>query len=151
LPEVDDFVLVSCPTLSSRSEWRKFKQQLKPMLARLVQWGVTEVAATSNLSELADVRQLYKHSNNRFILHRNLAQTVANDRFDESAPRVPAITLHLPEETEAISIETINLNRPLHLLFAWEDTPDHERPNSTLFDRAANQIRFRDLSARINQ
>ena len=150
LPEVDDFILVSCP-VSFRSNWRKFKQQLKPMLARLVQWGVTEVAATSNLSDLADVRHLYKHSSSRFILHRNLAQTVANDRFDESAPRVPAITLHLPEETEAMSIETINLDRPLHLLFAWEDTPDHERANSTLFERAANQIRFTDLSARINQ
>lgn len=151
LPEVTDFVLVSCPILSSRGDWRRFKQQLKPMLARLVQWGVTEIAATSNLSKLADVRQLYKHSRNRFVLHRNLVETVANDRFDESAPRVPAITLHLPDETEAVSIETINLDRPLHLLFAWEDTPDHERPNSSLFDRAANQIRFSDLNARINQ
>ena len=151
LPELDDFVLISCPVLKSRSDWRKFKQQLKPILARLVQWGVTEVAATSKIAEMPEIRQLYKHSSNRFILHRDLAQTDANDRFDESAPRVPAITLHLPEESEAVSIETINLDRPLHLLFAWEDTPDYERPNSTLFERTANQIRFSDLNARINQ
>ena len=112
---------------------------------------MTEVAATSKIAEMPEVRQLYKHSSNRFILHRDLAQTDANDRFDESAPRVPAITLHLPEESEAVSIETINLDRPLHLLFAWEDTPDYERPNSTLFERTANQIRFSDLNARINQ
>ncbi|EAQ80584.1 protein DpdF [Blastopirellula marina] len=146
LPEINELVLVSCPKVASRRDLRKFMQKLKPILIRLVQWGVQEVAACSPYAELTEIRELYRSSQNQFVVHR----TGSDDRFEESAPRIPAITLHLPDEPESISIETINLNRPLHFLFAWEDTPDRERANSTIFERA-NFIRFNDLEARLSQ
>ncbi len=55
LPEISDLILVSCPTISTKSELRKFKQQLKPMLIRLVQWGVREIAASPNFAELEEI------------------------------------------------------------------------------------------------
>jgi len=146
LPEINELVLVSCPKIATPRDLRKFKQQLKPVLIRLVQWGVQEVAANSPYAELKEIRELYRSNKNQFVVHR----TGSDDRFEESAPRVPAITLHLPDTPESISIETINLSRPLHFLFAWEDTPDRERANSTIFERA-NFIRFNDLEARLNR
>jgi len=144
LGTTNSLVLVACP----RSEkGRRFRKKLVQfVLPKLVRLGIREVAMPPDLQKEKNCRDLYRHSTDRFLIHRDFRDT-DHLRTDIAVPRV---TLFLTDSTEPIPETVINVERPLHVIFAWDDVPDRNRPGSRFFDRAVHS-NFNDLLGRLNQ
>jgi hypothetical protein len=136
-------VFVSCPVENERMFRKRLLQFVLPRLAQL---GIREFAAPADLTEERAYRQLYQRAQERFVVHRE----IDDGDLLRIQPRVPRVTLFLPMQRIPLSREIVNIERPLHLVFAWEDTPDRDRPGARLFDRTVH-TRFNELVARLNQ
>ena len=136
-----DTVSVSCPI----DDQRMFRKRLLQfVLPRLAERGIREFAVPSTIANEKPYRQVYRHVPERFAIHREM--------YDADPLRiqirVPRVTLFLPTERTPVPADVINLDRPLHIVFAWADTPDADRPNQRMFDRTVH-TQFNDLVARL--
>ena len=137
-------LLVAC---SVNDRGPRFRRKLCQFVLRsLVRQGLREIAAPVDWRQDRNILELYQQSDRRFLIHRDLNE---RDRH-RTQLAVPRVTLFLQEPIEPIPDELINLDRPLHVIFAWEDTPDGHRPESRFFDRAVH-LSFDDLLRRLNQ
>ena len=139
-----NLVLVACPRSGSGTIF--LKKLFQFVLRKLVHLGIREIAAPAGLQSDKQCRELYRHSSSGFLIHRTLSET---DKLRTDL-KIPRVTLFLTDSVEPIPEVIINIERPLHVIFAWDDTPDRNRPESRLFDRAVHS-RFNDLLGRLDQ
>jgi superfamily II DNA/RNA helicase len=137
-------LFVACPRSENGRMFRKKLFQF--LLPALVRCGVREISAPAELQKDTNCRTLYRHSPNRFILHRDLGD---RDKFRADL-FLPRVTLFLTDSKDSLPEEIINIERPLHVVFAWDDIPDRARPDSRFFDRSVHTT-FNGLLGRLSQ
>lgn len=143
LGTTQQLVLVAC----SRSEpERSFQRKLvRFVLPKLVRLGVREIAMPEQYQTDRYCRELYRHSPQGFVIHRDICQ-MDERRTDLFVPRV---SLFLTSSAEPIPEDLVNLDRPRHIIFAWDDVPNRSR-SGLHFDRTPHS-RFNDVLGRLNQ
>ncbi len=119
---------------------------LQFVLPRLVQLGIREICAPADWQKETRCRDLFQYSQCRFLLHRDLNEP-EKPGFDLSVPRA---TLFLPKTSEALPQKIINADCPLHVIFAWDDTPERDRPGALFFDKSVHG-QFDGLVGRLSQ
>ena len=137
-------VLVACPRSESLRTFHK--KLFHHVLPKLVQLGIREIAAPQGVRDEKSCRDLYRQSPEHFLIHRDLCDTddLRTDIF------VPRVSLFLYDSTDPIPDWLINLSRPLHVVFAWDDLRDRTRLDSLYFDRTANS-NFNEILGRLHQ
>lgn len=137
-------VLIACSRLDSLSAFRK--KMLHFVLPRLVQLGVREICASEEWQKEKRCRELFRSSSCRFLIHRDIGDT---ERRGLDLP-VARVSLFLPDTLQGLPQTLINVDRPLHVIFAWDDMPERDYPESRFFDKTVHG-RFKDLLGRLNQ
>lgn len=144
LANTTTLTLVSCPRPDSHREFRR--QLFRFVMPALVRMGIREIAGPPELRNDKYCRELYRHSANRFLIHSDLRDTEKR-RAECGCPRV---TLFLNDAQDSIPQELINVDSPLHIIFAWDDIRDRVRPDARFFDRSVH-TNFHALLRRLNQ
>ena len=130
-----NLVFVSCPDKPD---------EIQLLLRRLAGMGIVEFALPELWMQSADWKNVYKTAPNGFVIGRSL---LAHDHF-ENQLRVPRATCFFPEDRQPVPEDIILLERPLHIVFADEDTPDRESAHKKYFD-VRPSITLRDFVRRI--
>ena len=137
-------VFVACPRSENRPAFRK--KMLQFVLPHLVRMGIAEICGPPNWQQENRCRELFRHAASHFLIHRKLDDA---ENPDVDLP-VPRVTMFLPDATEPMPQQIINAKRPLHVIFAWDDTPERGHPDLRFFDKTVH-TRFNDLIGRLSQ
>jgi hypothetical protein len=103
---------------------------LRHVVRRLVGYGIIEVAVPELWKKSSEWERLHTASQHKFVIGRALNE---RDSF-ENQLRVPRITCLLDKELSPIPEFISMLNRPLHIVFVWADSPHRDFAGKKFFD-----------------
>jgi len=132
----------------SRSEEETFPSVITGLIGTLIKrFGVREIVASSPsyFDNNQEFLRLYKNTQDRFLIHRNLA----DDFIGEYEMPVPRVTILCPWSKDPIPDQVLNILKDFHIIISPDDVYDTYHPLRRYCDVATNTFSLKEFRERV--